>query len=123
MPGSSVLGSGSDAIQRPFCRRSGTGGRAGSWPEGPAFSLSTPGGQPMSLASLTDKGPDALIVLRGYPGYQCPYCVRQVHDFVENGAKFRRREPRSFWCIPVRMPISTGTRWNSWRSKTHSRAT
>jgi peroxiredoxin len=82
------FGSGSDAIQRPFCRRSGTGDRAGSRPEGPAFSLSTPGGQPMSLASLTDEGPVALIVLRGYPGYQCPYCVRQVHDFVENAANF-----------------------------------
>jgi hypothetical protein len=34
--------------------------------------LSTPGGQPMSLASLTDKGPVALIVLRGYPGYSVP---------------------------------------------------
>ena len=29
-----------------------------------------------------------LVVLRGYPGYQCPYCVRQVHDFVENAGKF-----------------------------------
>ncbi len=29
-----------------------------------------------------------LVVLRGYPGYQCPFCVKQVHDFVENADKF-----------------------------------
>jgi peroxiredoxin len=54
----------------------------------PAFSLSTPAGQIVELGSLTRKGPVVLVVLRGYPGYQCPYCVRQVHDFVENADKF-----------------------------------
>lgn len=54
----------------------------------PDFSLSTPTGQPFSLDSFSRKGPVALIVLRGYPGYQCPYCVRQVHDFIENAEKF-----------------------------------
>jgi peroxiredoxin len=54
----------------------------------PAFSLSTPAGQVVELGSLTRKGPVVLVVLRGYPGYQCPYCVRQVHDFVENADKF-----------------------------------
>jgi peroxiredoxin len=54
----------------------------------PAFSLSTPSGQSLSLSELTQKGTVVLIVLRGYPGYQCPYCVRQAHDFVENADKF-----------------------------------
>ena len=54
----------------------------------PGFSLSTPTGQTFNLDSFSRKGPVALIVLRGYPGYQCPYCVRQVHDFVENAGKF-----------------------------------
>jgi peroxiredoxin len=54
----------------------------------PNFSLSTPTGQSLTLASLTEKGTVALIVLRGYPGYQCPYCVRQVHDFVQSANKF-----------------------------------
>jgi len=35
----------------------------------------------VSLANLNHQGPVVLIVLRGYPGYQCPYCTRQVHDF------------------------------------------
>lgn len=54
----------------------------------PAFSLSTPTGQSVELGSLTRKGSVVLVVLRGYPGYQCPYCVRQVHDFIENADKF-----------------------------------
>jgi peroxiredoxin len=54
----------------------------------PAFSLSTPTGQSVELGSLTRKRSVVLVVLRGYPGYQCPYCVRQVHDFIENADKF-----------------------------------
>jgi len=57
--------------------------------QAPAFSLSTPDGQSVSLSSFTQKGTVVLIVLRGYPGYQCPYCTKQVHDFVENADKFR----------------------------------
>jgi len=54
----------------------------------PQFSLSTPDGKQLSLAEFIGKGPVVLVVLRGYPGYQCPYCMRQVHDFVQNASKF-----------------------------------
>ena len=54
----------------------------------PAFTLSTPDGKPVGIADYLGKAPVVLIVLRGYPGYQCPYCVRQVHDFVENAGSF-----------------------------------
>lgn len=54
----------------------------------PDFALSTPEGQPLRLSALTAKGPVVLVVLRGYPGYQCPYCQRQAHDFQVNAAKF-----------------------------------
>ena len=52
--------------------------------QAPDFSLQTPEGKTVALSDLTAKGPVALILLRGYPGYQCPYCVKQVHDYVEN---------------------------------------
>jgi peroxiredoxin len=42
----------------------------------------------LTLSEFTAKGPVALIVLRGYPGYQCPYCQRQVHDFLIYADKF-----------------------------------
>ena len=54
----------------------------------PDFTLSTPEGHPLSLYGLTSEGTVVLIVLRGYPGYQCPYCQRQVHDFVTNSDRF-----------------------------------
>lgn len=54
----------------------------------PTFTLSTPEGHQVKLSEFAGKTSVVLIVLRGYPGYQCPYCVRQVHDFVENAAGF-----------------------------------
>lgn len=54
----------------------------------PDFRLSTPEGHVLSLSEFTAKGPVALIVLRGYPGYQCPYCQRQAHDFLLNADRF-----------------------------------
>lgn len=52
----------------------------------PPFTLSD--GKQVKLSEFAGKTPVVLIVLRGYPGYQCPYCVRQVHDFVENASGF-----------------------------------
>ena len=54
----------------------------------PDFTLSTPTGSAVSLAQETAKETTVLVLLRGYPGYQCPYCVKQVHDFVEHSADF-----------------------------------
>ncbi|HWA94944.1 MAG TPA: peroxiredoxin family protein [Terracidiphilus sp.] len=54
----------------------------------PNFTLKTPEGKTVSLHGLLKKGPIVLILLRGYPGYQCPYCQRQAHDFQVNAAKF-----------------------------------
>ena len=56
--------------------------------QAPNFTLLTPTGHPVSLASQTKIGTTVLVVLRGFPGYQCPYCVRQVHDFVEHAPDF-----------------------------------
>jgi peroxiredoxin len=52
------------------------------------FTLKTPDGHPISLFELARDRRVVLIVLRGYPGYQCPYCVRQVHDVIEHAAEF-----------------------------------
>ena len=58
----------------------------------PDFTLSTPEGVPIRLSGLIAKGKVVLIVLRGYPGYQCPYCQRQVHDFQVNAGKFAAQD-------------------------------
>jgi peroxiredoxin len=54
----------------------------------PDFTLSTPEGQPVQLSHLTAHGTVVLIVLRGFPGYQCPYCQKQAHDFQLNASRF-----------------------------------
>jgi peroxiredoxin len=55
----------------------------------PGFSLKTLDGRPAQLSKLTPKAPIVLVVLRGWPGYDCPLCTLQVHDFVANAAKLR----------------------------------
>ena len=64
------------------------------------FTLRTPAGAPVSLASETVKGTTVLVVLRGFPGYQCPYCVKQVHDFVEHGRDFAARGVQILFVYP-----------------------
>jgi peroxiredoxin len=54
----------------------------------PDFVLSTPEGKSVRLSQLVSKGPVVLVVLRGYPGYQCPYCNRQVQDFIQKSQGF-----------------------------------
>jgi thioredoxin-dependent peroxiredoxin len=40
------------------------------------------------LSETVSNGPVVLVVLRGYPGYQCPYCNRQVQDFIRKSQGF-----------------------------------
>lgn len=54
----------------------------------PDFKLSTPEGKAVQLSEVMAKGPVVLVVLRGYPGYQCRYCNRQVQDFLANASRF-----------------------------------
>src|ERR1700680_5056347 len=49
----------------------------------PDFALSTPEGKSVRFSELVAKGPVVLVVLRGYPGYQCPYCKRAVQDIIQ----------------------------------------
>jgi peroxiredoxin Q/BCP len=56
------------------------------------FTLQTPTGSSVTLAKEREKGTTVLVVLRGFPGYQCPYCVKQVHDFVKHSADFSARK-------------------------------
>lgn len=66
----------------------------------PRFTARTPDGKPVSLVELERGGRVALVFLRGYPGYQCPYCTKQVHDFVEHGAEFEAAHARVLLVYP-----------------------
>jgi peroxiredoxin len=52
------------------------------------FALSTVEGKSVRLSEVNAKGTVVLVVLRGYPGYQCPYCNRQVQDFIKSSQAF-----------------------------------
>jgi peroxiredoxin Q/BCP len=56
----------------------------------PNFTLSALDGRPTQLSAVLAQGPVALIVLRGFPGYQCPLCNRQVQDLVQNAEGFAK---------------------------------
>jgi peroxiredoxin len=58
----------------------------------PDFTLRTPTGASVQLSKQRDGNPLVLVFLRGYPGYQCPYCQRQVHDFVQHAADFSAKK-------------------------------
>lgn len=45
------------------------------------FELADLAGGKVKLSKLTGAGPVVLVVLRGYPGYQCPICTRQFAEF------------------------------------------
>jgi peroxiredoxin Q/BCP len=66
----------------------------------PNFSLRTLDDRVVELSSLVQDGPVVLVVLRGWPGYQCPLCTRQVHDFVNGAARFRGKNARVVMVYP-----------------------
>jgi thioredoxin-dependent peroxiredoxin len=48
------------------------------------------GGDKVKLSSLTEEGPVVLVMLRGWPGYQCPICFRQMGDLVRHARDFEQ---------------------------------
>ena len=55
---------------------------------------------PVALSKVAEKGPVVLMVLRGYPGYQCPICSRQVAGFVRRAEAFEKAGARVLMVYP-----------------------
>lgn len=66
----------------------------------PDFTLRALGGDDVKLSEFVADGPIALVVLRGYPGYQCPVCARQVHEFIQNADGFKQIGARVLFVYP-----------------------
>lgn len=66
----------------------------------PDFKLSTPEGKVVQLSEVMAKGPVVLVVLRGYAGYECPYCDRQVQDSIANAQHFTELGPHVVLVYP-----------------------
>ncbi len=54
----------------------------------PDFELKTIDNGKVKLSTLLKKGPVVVVVLRGYPGYQCPICTAQVGSLIGKSEKF-----------------------------------
>ncbi len=54
----------------------------------PDFTLNDLKDKKVSLASQLKKGKVVLVMLRGYPGYQCPLCTAQVNSFLGKAQGF-----------------------------------
>jgi peroxiredoxin Q/BCP len=66
----------------------------------PNFTLRTLDDRTVELKALVDRSPVVLLVLRGWPGYQCPLCTRQVNEFVRQAREFKQRGARVVMVYP-----------------------
>lgn len=66
----------------------------------PGFALRTLEGKTVELAALTREMPVVLVVLRGFPGYQCPLCTRQVGEFAARAKDFAAKGARVVMVYP-----------------------
>src|SRR5262249_11063416 len=64
------------------------------------FTLSTVTGTAVTLSHELAAGPVVLVVLRGWPGYQCPFCTRQFGDFLGHSEDFERSGARVVFVYP-----------------------
>lgn len=66
----------------------------------PDFALKTLDDQTVRLSDLTVTGKVVLVVLRGWPGYQCPLCTRQVQDYIAAASGFASAKARVVMVYP-----------------------
>jgi peroxiredoxin Q/BCP len=66
----------------------------------PDFTLQTTTGQSVRLSAQNAKGTTVLIFLRGYPGYQCPFCQKQAHDFITHATDFASKNANVLLVYP-----------------------
>jgi peroxiredoxin Q/BCP len=66
----------------------------------PDFALDSLDGQKVSLSAVAGQGPLVLVVLRGYPGYQCPICSAQVGELMGKAREFQDARSRVILVYP-----------------------
>jgi thioredoxin-dependent peroxiredoxin len=66
----------------------------------PDFELDSLGGGKVRLSDLSREGSVVVVVLRGYPGYQCPICSAQVTELIGKADEFRAANARVLLVYP-----------------------
>ena len=66
----------------------------------PDFKLASLDDKQHQLSKVTKDSSVVLLVLRGYPGYQCPICSRQVGDYISQAEAFAERGAKVVMVYP-----------------------
>lgn len=66
----------------------------------PEMKLHTLDGDELDVASTWKEGPAVVVMLRGYPGYQCPLCTRQVAELLQQHKAFTRANATLLFIYP-----------------------
>ena len=66
----------------------------------PDFTLTSLDGARVRLVEEVARGPVVLVVLRGFPTYQCPFCTRQFGDYLAHGGDFDSSGARVLFVYP-----------------------
>ncbi len=66
----------------------------------PDFTLAALDGRQVTLSTELTHGPVVLVMLRGWPGYQCPFCTRQFGDFLSHAQDVAAQGARVIFVYP-----------------------
>ena len=66
----------------------------------PDFTLVGADGGEVRLSTEIQRGPVILIMGRGWPGYQCPFCTRQFAEFRSHRTELEAAGARVLWVYP-----------------------
>ena len=70
----------------------------------PDFALKTLDERTARLSEVLSTNPVVLVVLRGWPGYQCPLCTAQVQDYISSASAFTKSKVRVLMVYPGPAP-------------------
>ena len=64
------------------------------------FTLKGLANETVRLDKLTEKGTVVVVLLRGWPGYQCPVCDIQAHEFIAAAPEFAAAKAQLVFIYP-----------------------
>jgi len=88
------------ASGRSHISAAGSGVAPGVGDKAADFTLSALDGSAVTLSTELTHSPVVLVLLRGWPGYQCPFCTRQFGDFLEHAKDLQASGARVIFIYP-----------------------